>query len=196
MKLLSRQLSPACGLITAGVAVDCANLPTKGTNSTLYLANKSEIASYTLTTATNVVSVITMASTKLFLAFDGMKTSLKPKSTMRKLAFTNVHDHEISAALFKVDAPTFTQLQLMEKSQLVAIVINNETGTAGEAKYKIYGLEAGLFMENLVYDPYDADGAQIKFTLKSDPETPETRMPLAYYNTDLATTDTAFEVLI
>ena len=196
MILLKRQLSPICAEIAAGVAFDCDNIPNKGVDATIYIANFNDIASYTFNASTNIASAITMVSGKTFFSFEGSKTSAKPKSIMRKLPFINVHDHEVSSAVFKVDAPTFTVMQDMCGGKFVMIVKNNFIGTAGETEYKIYGKDSGLFMENLVYDPYNADGALLTFTLKSDPDSPESRLPVAFYNTNRATTAAAVAALL
>lgn len=187
----------ACSLISAGITADCSNLPTKGVNSTVYIGNFDEIRSGYPTITTGAVTAMKMAIGKMMYSFEGQKTSAKPKSVGRKEGeYEFVFDHEVGLTSFKIDKATFLTLEAMKGGKFFALITNNFTGTAGETKYKFYGLQAGMFLESMTYDPYDANTGGVSLLLKSDPKAAEQKLPLALWNTDLTTTEAIVTALL
>ncbi len=184
MNIYQRQLSPVCGLITSGQTTDCANIPSRGANSTVWMFNYDHKGAFTLTGG--VVSALALTSTNLAYAFEGLRNSTRPKSTYKKSKYDGNYDHETAMIGTKMAGADFVKLETLAKSKVILISEMNFSGTAGETSYKIFGWDSGLFISDMVFDPYDPD-SNIKFTLKSDEESPEPKLPLALFNTDKAT---------
>lgn len=179
-----RQLSPICGLITSGQTVDCAAIPSRGANSTVWMFNYDHKGAFTL--SGGVVSALALTSTNLAYAFEGLRNSTRPKATYKKSKYDGFYEQELQMIGTKVAGADFVKYQTLAKSKVIVISEMNYSGTAGETSYKIFGWYSGLFISDLVFDPYDPD-SNIKFTLKSDEESPEPTLPLALFNTDKAT---------
>ena len=85
----------------------------------------------------------------------------------------------------------------MSDERYVAIYINTFADEAGAGKYKVLGVDAGLKIPDggAVKDPYsDNDGAWL-MKLESTDLALESRPIYTFWDTDEATTDTAFTAL-
>ena len=60
----------------------------------------------------------------------------------------------------------------------------------------MYGWDNGLVMSDLQAASTDADGVLYTFNLSSDDNARESQLPLSYFSTTLAATETALESLI
>lgn len=181
--------------IAAGITVDCTKIPAKGVVATLYLANKADVASYTEGAVPTIVTAITMAGSTVFYAFEGVKISVKPRWTARATDYGAEFIHEIDSVSFKKDGASKAVLEKIATGQVVAVIQNNFTGTAGETKYEVYGLDAGLFMSEMGEDKY-GEVPGITYKLRTLDITPEQHMPRSLFITDLATTDALVAALL
>lgn len=181
----------ACGLISAGVSLSCANKLVGGVSPSVWLANKDDIASWTFDgTNAMIVDSITMVATKKFYLFEGKLKSAEPAARAVKGTYDNTWEHELKIRIFDITPATLLQIQAMKDSQLVAIVKNNSKGTAGNTKYDIYGLDAGMFIEALERIPQNVEDAGAwNLTIKTQEYARESNAPYRLFDTDEATTD-------
>jgi hypothetical protein len=128
----------SCSLITSGILASCdKQIP--GIKR-VYLANYSEVASYTLG-ANNVVTAITMSpNTAKFKKFEFAKETGSAGSTVNSdvpnglLSFT----HTITLQFTKLEQSKRNTIALMALANLVAIVETND------GKYWLFGKNNGL----------------------------------------------------
>lgn len=189
-KLLKRNLSPACGLISGGIAPDCNNPLVGGLEVELILLNKDDIASYTFNnTNPLVVEAITRVATKVGYYFEGIKFSNSAKATLVKGKYQSNFDHELNMVVFKVNGDAKKQLELLAKSLVVAVIRYKFRGNAGDSAFEILGREQGLELMTLERDSANADtqGAY-SIQLKTPAEGKEAHLPAPFYKTDYATT--------
>lgn len=186
-----KQMSFACGAITAGIALNCEDPLTSGVVATFYIANKDDIASITYDpTNPMLADNITMVATKTFFTFEGQLQSTEPKFAMIKGKYVNQFEHSVGALIFKIDPATKKEILNMKDGNFVCIVQNNYTGTTGNCKYEIYGAGSGLKAEVLERNPNDTENlGAFKIELKTQEYAREGKPPVTLFDTDLATTD-------
>lgn len=191
MKKYINKAQRACGAISAGVTTDCNNIPTAGIESTIWIANKADIASVTMDPANPTLATdITMVATKVFYKYIGLKKIGKPLVNNLKGVYANGFQHSIEFVILQNSPTAKLQLDLMNNGSLVAIVQNKTIGTTGNQKYELYGREAGLEVEALTKDGDDADTlGGYKIVLKTADGDKENHLPATIFATDLATTD-------
>lgn len=188
----------ACGNITAGLTLSCTNKLVGGVNARIYIANKDEIASWTVDgTNSYIVDAITMASTKTFFEFEGKLKSVEPACRVVKGTYDNTWEHEVKFRAFDISPTVLKQIANMKDGRFVVIIENNSKGTSGNSKYDIYGLQAGLYCESIERIPQNADDAGAwNVTLKTQEYARETSPTLRFFKTDEATTDAAIVALV
>jgi len=187
----------ACGLISAGISLSCANKLTGGVSPSVWLANKDDIASWTKDGSNDmIVDLITMVATKKFYLIEGKLKSAEPAARVVKGTYDNTWEHELKIRIFDITPATLLQIQAMKDSQIVAIVKNNSKGTAGNTKYDIYGLDAGMFIEALERIPQNVEDAGAwNVTFKTQEYARESNAPYRLFDTDEATTDAIIAAL-
>lgn len=188
----------ACGAITAGIELNCEDPLTSGVVATFYIANKDDIASITYDPTNSMLAdSITMVATKTFFTFEGQLQSTEPKFNMIKGKYVNQFEHSVGALIFKIDPDTKKQILNMKDGNFVCIVQNNYTGATGNCKYEIYGAGSGLKAEVLERNPNDTENlGAFKIELKTQEYAREGKPPVTFFDTDLATTDSAILALL
>ena len=189
-RLNKKQMSPACGLISAGLAPNCNDPLVGGLEVDLILINKDDIASYTFNgTNALIIEAITRVATKVGYKYEGIKFSNSTKSTLVKGKYQSNFDHELNMVVFNVNGAAKAQLELLAKSLVVAVVRYKYRGTGGDAAFEILGREQGLELMTLERDSANADtqGAY-SLQLKTPAEGKEGHLPAPFYKTDYATT--------
>lgn len=181
----------ACGTISAAITTDCNNLPTPGIQPVIRIANKSDIASYTLDGSNpTLLTSITMVATKKFYKYTGIKKIGKTGMKTIKGKYKNFAEHNGEIAILQNDPTTKEEIDNLMNANCVIIVENKSGGATGNRKYEVYGLEAGLDCE-VENDKDNADtqgGYLLKFKTP-DGET-EPHIPATLFDTDIATTET------
>lgn len=193
-----KQMAFACGAITSGITLNCADPLSAGVEATFYIANKSDIASITYdATNTMLATDITMVATKKFYKFEGQLQSTEPKFAMIKGKYVNQFEHSVAALIFKIDPTTKEEILNMKDGNFVCIIQNNYTGTNGNCKYEIYGAGAGLKAEVLERNPLDTENlGAFKIELKTQEYAREAKPPVTLYDGTLAATETLITSLL
>jgi len=133
------------GLITANVAADCSNPMFAGDEIIIYLANKSEIASYTYNGSNPlIVEAITMSGAATFFTLTGVTSSNNSKTSLDKQKLGSGFIHEIEAVVLNDNGATKAQLELYAKGVLTIIVEHKRKGASGASAFEIFGKDQGL----------------------------------------------------
>lgn len=188
----------ACGLLSSGLTLSCTNKLVGGVSPNVWIANKDDIASWTVDGANAlIVDAITMKAAKAFYLFEGKLKSTEPAARVVKGSYDNTWEHEVKIRAFDISPATVKQVAAMKDSQVVVIVQNNTKGTGGNSKYDIYGLDAGMFIEALERLPQNADDAGAwNITFKTQEYARESNPPYRLFDTDEATTDAIIAGLV
>lgn len=192
-------MTEVCGLITDGIGADCANPLQAGTEDTLVLMNRRQIATITKNiTNPQVIEDLILESAALGYVFQGLNNSIAPKSMVVKGRYFKNWSHEVNFIAFGVSPDDKKVIEDMKDADLTAIVYNKFKGTDGNSAFEIYGLYAGLKVETLERDVTNAEtqGA-FAILLKSDADRGlEPFQPQTLWDTNYATTLAIVEGLV
>jgi hypothetical protein len=192
-------MSGLCGLINSGITADCTNPLQAGTEDTLVLLNRTQIASLTKNgTNPQIIEDIIMESAALGYVFEGLNNSITPKSMMVKGRYFRNWSHEVNFIAFDVSPDAKAVIEDAKDGDFVAIVYNKYRGLAGNSAFEIYGLYAGLKAETIERDVNNAEtqGA-FNILLKTDNDRGlEPFQPQTLYITDYATSLAVVEGLL
>lgn len=184
-------MSTTCGKISKEQLFDCLNPLQAGSEDTMLLMNRDDIASTTRNGINNeIVEAIIMNSGALAFKYEGQDSSNAAKANVVKVSVFRKWNHEINFMAFGVDADTKEQMQKMKDGDIVAVIYNKHKGENGDSAFEMYGLDSGLKVEAMESDKTSADsqGAFV-IQLKSNEETGlEPFPPKTVFITDYATT--------
>lgn len=187
-----------CHLITTALLPDCDYPAFNGVEAIFYVANKSEIASYTRNVTTKAVEAITMASTKKFFEYEGKKsTGHNAKADLVKGKVSGMFTHEVSGVLHPKTATGKLQYDKLINSEVVVIVKYKDKGNAGAHKCEVFGIDQGLELAVLSRDQANADNlGAYAFTFKTPDGYHEPKLPATLFVTSEAATDAVIAALI
>lgn len=185
-----------CGAIVAGLtAATCGQIAASGTGTKIVLMNYDDIDKAGSTVAAGVASSIVMKPGKLGFLFETFEKSVTGEATFSKGTYIDTYDHALTLRIFIKNQLTKTFINKLIGSRLVAVVENRGIGTAGEVKYEVYGWDSGMRLTENAFTTDYADNVVYTAKLASDDTSKEGQLPLSYYITNLATTETAFASL-
>lgn len=188
---------PNCGQISANILIDCNNPMTGGVNDRLILINKVDWDLATLAGTPTLITGITLPTGSVAYQYEGKNNSVEPRAQLVKQRYAEVYDHEVMFKVFKADAATKAQLELLAKGKVVAIIENNYKGASGAAAFEVYGIDTGLYVQDLERTLADVDtqGA-FAITLRTSDQSKESHLPATLYDTDYATTKAIVDGLL
>lgn len=186
-----------CGKITATLtAVDCVNQPIAGVNTRAIIINYEDIDRTALTITDGVVVAIQLKSSTTGFAFESADNSTTGEHSLAKGKYFSNYLHKVTLRVFtkSKEAKKFIN---DAKDARVAIILENKTqGDAGESKYEIYGLDAGLvLMENNGTTEFQ-DNIVYNLVFGTDETSKETSIPKTIYKTDATATDSLINSLL
>lgn len=191
-------MSTVCGAISAGIAVDCDYPLQAGTEDTLILINRADIASLTRNGSNpEIIEDIILVSGALGYVYEGMNNSHSPKANMVKVGKYRRWSHQIDFMAFGVYAEDKEQIQKLKDGDIVAVVYNKFKGSLGKGAFEMYGYDAGLKSETIDRDvmSQDSQGA-FQISLMSDKDTGlEPHLPKTIWVTGYAQTLAVVEAL-
>lgn len=183
----------ACGALTSGLVLNCADPLVAGVNATFLIANKDDIESITYDPTNPMLATeITMKATKVFYRFEGQLQSTEPLFNMIKGKYINQFEHSVKFIVFNISPAIKKQILNMKDGNFVCLLENNYVSTTGDTKWEIYGAGAGLKAEVLERNPNNTENlGAFDITLKTQEYAREGKPPVSFFDTDLATTDAA-----
>lgn len=191
-------------LIDQCISVDCDNAIYTGVDSTAYIFNKSEIASFTaVTDEPNLISGIEMKETSTTgtyytgykiiqngkTPFTGTNTAFVEGNTGNK--FTNTFSFIVPD-----NSPKAAKLiDNLANGKFVVVIKNDYAGSDGKGSYQVYGMKKGLVATATDNDKYSEDtdgGWQITMT---EEKTPVSAMFLRHMSDDTTPVDDTADYL-
>ena len=176
-------------VLTAGIAKTCDNLPNGGLRQqTVWLINLEDIASVTYDgTNANIITAITLKTSKTAFKFDGFGTSTKPAyRQVTGRGFGPTFEHEVGLQIFDLSYVGKDILPELSQSKVVAVVETNNDAQPLE----VYGIGQGMLATSQEHIKTDAaSGGTITVVLKTPEDGPaERKAPNDWLATDRATT--------
>jgi hypothetical protein len=189
---LQRQLSPQCDEINAGILYDCDNPPSGGANDRLILFNLEDLQNATITYNVSnplLIENIVLGSGVVGYVFEGLNSSVEPRTGLVKGRYVNGYDHEIRFKVFQNTPAIKATLNKLDGAKLVALVQNNHKGASGNSAFELYGLETGVLLQELARTTADAElqGAYDLLIRNNETSRPSS-LPETIFITDFATT--------
>jgi len=183
-----------CGEITADIERDCAILPVGGVKSTMRIGNTEDIATVTFD-ATNplIVTDIVMKDGKQMFTWEVFKRGHKPRFEKVNGDFADRYRHIIDTSVQTWDNTTKAQVEGLNAASVFVIVENLQN--TGDARFEIYGLDAGMFVADGAVRNLNENDGVYSLSLSSDDLSLEPHIPRSFWDTTYEGTLTALATL-
>ena len=186
-------------LISKAISVDCENQSVAGLEPNGLIINRDDI-DFSATTFDaqnpNIIKTLVLKSGKK--AYDIIQQGATPftgvASNLNVGTYRNTWTHDVPIAILGNDPDIAANIiDKLSNGTFVTILRNVQKGTTGNAEYQVYGYAQGLRASEGVNEKYseDTDGGWL-ITLQEQ-RAPKSAM--FFFNTDAATTATAYEAL-
>lgn len=177
--------------ISKDLLVDCN--ASQGIEVNVVIGNSADI-DRTATTVTGKVVNLQLKTGTTAYKLEGIKQLNSYSSTVEvNDASLNKHTHSFSGRIFDLSADDRAQIDaLASGANLFAVVEKKYKGTDNESAFVILGLQNGLELTEGVENSAENDGV-FTFTLASNPLALEPKSPSIFFDTDYATSKTAFD---
>lgn len=187
-----------CGLLTAPILLDCDNPIVSGVSDRLILINKPDIVSINYGSSKEIISSITLGTSKTAFAIYGKNDSVDPKTEFARQRFSSNDNHEVSFRIFGNTVSIKQQLNKMSEGKYLAIVENNYRGSSdADSAFEVYGEIAGLELAERSRMPTDVESEGSWLSILRTPErSKEPRVPASFWDTNYATTKAAIDGML
>ena len=186
-------------LISKAISVDCENQSVAGLEPNGLIINRDDI-DFSATTFDaqnpNIIKTLVLKSGKK--AYDIIQQGATPftgvASNLNVGTYRNTWTHDVPIAILGNDPDIAANIiDKLSNGTFVVILRTVQKGTTGNAEYQVYGYAQGLRASEGVNEKYseDTDGGWL-ITLQEQ-RAPKSAM--FFFNTDAATTATAYEAL-
>lgn len=182
-----------CSLIAAGVVIDCDAPLVPGVESDILLANKADLAGYTVDAANPlIVTGITMKTGKQFYKFEGQNESVEPISRLVASRYNDFFEHEARIKIFSNKEADKLTVEKLIKGRLVALVKGND------GRWELYGRDIGLKVAEMERNPLNQDtGGAYDLLLRTPANSArEPHLPSTFFSVDAAGTEAAIATLL
>lgn len=184
----------SCGIISAGLAADCDNLPVPGVETDVYLFNTSEIDKSTSTVVAGVITSLATLSAATGFKFSLTEDALFPNAALNNTGIINTFTHSLRFIPPVFSQVAFTQIEGMMNGSITAFF---EKLQPGENEFYAAGWIAGMTGNALDLDPTNADRNGLpEITLQTADNKRESKLFQQMLVTDLAGTRSALDALI
>lgn len=181
-----------CAKIAAGLAAaECGKMATSGTGTKVVLMNYDDIDKASSTVSSGVCTSLVLAANKLAYLFESIDKATTGEATFAKGTYIDSYDHAVTLRIFIKDQTSKNFINSLTNARVVAIVENRATGASGNTKYEVYGWDSGLKLSENAFTTDFADNVVFTAKLASDDNSKEGQLPLSYFITNLAGTETA-----
>jgi hypothetical protein len=180
----------ACSQITDNILLNCAKVISAGANDNMYLLNFDDLATVTRDNANpNLIESFTLISGAFLYKLQGFNDSVEPRSALVVTRYSKNYDHEVTFKVFDNTAAVKKEIDNMKYGRFIAIIENNFAGSDDNSKFEIYGLNAGLLIEEgerIVADT-ETQGAY-NLVLRSSERAKEPNLPATLFDTSITVT--------
>lgn len=186
-------------LIASAIGVECDGMVTRGLESDGVIINRKDIdfgATVFDDTRKNVIKTLVLKAGKTGYAVTQLGATPYTGTNVSLVKGTFVNKFNNTVALVVLDNSPEVCANIIDglaNGEFVVILRNKHKGVDGSAEFQIFGYYQGLFAETIDNDKYDEDvegGWAMTLT-----ETGAPKSALFFWNTDLETTESAFETL-
>lgn len=189
-----------CAGIFQGQSFDCADPLSVGIVQRLFVANLDDVETITFSGGVgeeNIVTGITMKSTKAFFEFENINESLSANEELVRSSFANSFRHIIDFSVFEVDNTTRKNLEAMAYKKIIAIWFQADDSSFGNGAFNVAGFNSGLELATLTRAAADTETGGAYRAQLATPESggSEPTLPAVFWDTDYATTLAAVEAL-
>ena len=181
-----------CAKIAAGLtAAECGKMATSGTGTKVVLMNYDDIDKAASTVSEGVCTSLVLKTEKLAYLFESIDKATTGEATFAKGTYIDSYDHAVTLRIFVKDQTSKNFINSLTNARVVAIVENRATGAGGNTKYEVYGWDSGLKLSENAFTTDFADNVVFAAKLASDENSKEGQLPLSYFASTLAATETA-----
>jgi len=186
-----------CSKISAGLtAAVCGARPLAGLGSRVILMNYSDIDKTASTVTSNVISAITLKGAAVAYEFFSLPDTMQADCAFERGTYMGLWAHNLNLKVFTKSETAKAFINSLKDARLVAIVENNEAGTAGEIKYEAYGWESGMKLTEAPVSSAVADGLVCDLKLASTDGSKETSIQKSVFITSLTATESMLTALL
>ena len=186
-------------IIQADIQSSCSDPLIRGLESDGVIINRADIDfSQTVfdSTDTNIIKSLVLKTGKVGFQIlqDGQTPFTGTNTALATGTYRNTFTNQINCVVLDINpATSWKVVDGLANGEFVVILKNKTKGTSGKAEYQVYGYYQGLHATELAQDKYseDTDGGWA-VTLE---ETGAPKAALYFFDTDSATTQTAYEAL-
>lgn len=181
-------------LIAENIAVNCSDMVVRGLEADGLIINRDQIDFASSVVADNIISTLTLKTS--CVAYEVVQQGATPfTGTQTALVVgTNRNTWENTVALVVLgNNPDVNDDIIDPLGNGNFVVILKNKNTASKGKYQVYGWYQGLRASEITSEKYSEDtdgGWAVNLT-----ESQALKSAMYFYNTDDATTDTAYEAL-
>jgi hypothetical protein len=180
--------------IVANVLNECTNAPIGGLEITAYVFNRADLTATIDGTNKNLVTDLSVASTKQGYKIEGFKKNLNAGHDI-VVSETNIdkYNHYFNFQAWLLDSDAVNNLDGL--ADLVVVVEGLNKMTAGDGAFQMYGYETGLYKSTDTRRANDIDGNRnIEMTNQAGEEA--TVSNHVVFKTDYATTKALLDGLL
>lgn len=186
-----------CSKIQVGFAQEaCQALAVPGTSPRVILISFTDIDKSKSVVANNVISSLVLKQGTKGYEVDSLPNATVGSDSINVGTYVRTHAHNVIVRIFQKSEAAKKFVNGLTNAKVVAIVENNEHGSAGEVKYEVYGWDSGLGLSDLTTGTDMADNVVYQATLASDSNALENTLPKSFYSENEAATDAAITALL
>lgn len=186
-------------IIQADIQSSCSDPLIRGFESDGVIINRADIDfSQTVFDSidANIIKSLVLKTGKVGFQIlqDGQTPFTGTNTALATGTYRNTFTNQINCVVLDINpATSWKVVDGLANGEFVVILKNKTKGTSGKAEYQVYGYYQGLHATELAQDKYseDTDGGWA-VTLE---ETGAPKAALYFFDTDSATTQTAYEAL-
>jgi hypothetical protein len=195
----------SCSALTGGQTVDCDYKPIAGQEGEVLLINWDDAqeaqAAGTLTfdtTTKNIINSFSLVGTKVGYTFQTFQDAVRTSIVNVKRGTNTQYKHRIQFHVVGNKGVTDKIIETLGNGLYVAIVKNKWKNESGAGKYKVFGLDVGLMINDgaVEQNPYDETNGVWKVVLESSELTNEKKPVYTLFNTSESNTDNLYVNLI
>lgn len=184
-----------CGNLSKNLVLAACKNSLAGIEADIVLINFDDVDRANSSVTDGVISTLALLSAKNAYRYTSHKNSFEATVALNKGTYLNSFVHGAVVRIFTKTQDAKDELNKLANGKVIAVVKNSDSQN-DETKYEVYGWENGLVMSDLQAASTDADGVLYTFNLSSDDNARESQLPLSYFSSTLAATETALEALI
>ena len=190
-----------CAGIFQGQDVSCTDPLSVGTIQRVLIANREDVSVITYDPTVgmeNVITAITMKSTKQFFEFFGVNESIKTQQELIRRSVSNGYKMTLDFSVFEVDNVTLQNLQAMAYKPQIAIVYGVDDSSLGNGAFQVLGVDVGLdLLTNIrINGDVETGGAHVLQLATPDSGGDEKTLAPVFWSTDYQTTLLAVDALL